>query len=89
MVSSGCTNTSGAMQASGMLACSATATSLVMMCLSVRSLDTLVLYVCGDVTVRSSRSHQLGLIAMVGGVSPATMSREKAAMWPSSAVLFV
>ena len=44
--------------------------------------------VCGDGTVRSSRSHQLGLIVTVEGVSPATISREKATMWPLRAVLF-
>ena len=43
--------------------------------------------VCCDGTVRSSRSRHSSLIAVVGGVPPATISREKATIWPSSVVL--
>ena len=75
------------MQASGMRACSATAAALGMLCLSGRSLATSEAAVCSDGMGRSLRSHQLGLIEMVGGVSPATMSQEKATMWPSIAAV--
>ena len=75
------------MQASGMLSLSDPDASSGMLWSSGLSLLTLVDAVHCDGTGRSSRSHHSLLIAMVGGVSPATMLREKAKMWPSSAVL--
>ena len=51
------------------------------------SLMTSVAAVCCDDMSRFLRSHHSLLIAMVGGVPPATMSLEKATVWPSSAVL--
>ena len=75
------------MQASGMHAFSANASASEMLCSSGHSLVTLEAAVCGNETRRSSRSHQLVLVGMLGGVSPATFSREKATMWLSSAVL--
>ena len=75
------------MQASRMHACSANASASEMLCSSGHRLVTLEAAVCGNETRRSSRSHQLGLVGMLGGVSPATFSREKATMWLSSAVL--
>ena len=71
-----------------MRACSATAAASGMLCSYGFSLVTSEAAVCCDGMGRSSRSHQSSLIAIVGGVSPATMSREKAKMWPSSTVLF-
>ena len=46
--------------------------------------STSVAYVCGKGTGKYSISHKLGLVDMVGGVSPSTMSREKATMCPLS-----
>ena len=45
--------------------------------------------ICCGGTGRSLRSYQPSLIAMVGGVSPSTMLRDKAIMWPSSVVLLL
>ena len=75
------------MQASGMLTISAPVTYFGMMWSSDLSLLTSVVAVCSDDTGRSLWSHHSLLIAMVDGVSPATMSREKAKMWLSCAVL--
>ena len=83
----GCIRASGAMQASGMLSLSALVTSLGMLWPSGLSLLTLVAAVCCDGTGHSSRSHHSLLIAMVVGVSPATMLGENTTMWPSSAVM--
>ena len=78
---------SGAIQASGMLALSAPVASLVMMWSSGLILLTLVAAVCYDGTGRSLRSHHSSLFSMVGGLSPAKMSRQQPKMWPSSVVL--
>ena len=75
------------MQASGMLALSSPVTSLGMLWSSDLRLLTSVASVCCDGTGRSSRSHHSLLITMMGGVSPAIMSRENATIWPSSVVL--
>ena len=75
------------MQASGMLSLSAPAAASGMLWSSGLSLVTSVPAVCCDGTGKSSRSHHSSLLAMVGGVSPDTMSQEKATMWPASAVL--
>ena len=64
------------MQASGIRACSATAAASGMLFSSGLSLATSEAAMCGDGTGRSSRPHQLSLIALVGGVSLATMSQE-------------
>ena len=66
---------------------SAPVTSSGMLWSSGLSLLTSVAAIYWDRTGRSSWSHHSSLIAMVGGVSPATMSRKKAMMWLSSAVL--
>ena len=68
------------MQVSGMQACSATAAVLGVLWSSGMSLVTSEAAVCCDGMGQSSMSHQLSIIAMVGGVSPATMSREKVTM---------
>ena len=75
-----CIRASGAMQESGMLTLSAPAASSGMLWYSGLSLLTSVAAICCDGTGRSSRSQHSSLIAMVGGVSPATMSREKVTM---------
>ena len=75
------------MQASGMLALSAPVASSEMLWYSGLRFMTLVAAVCCDGTGWSLRSHHSSLIAMVGGVSPTTMLKEKATMWPSSTVL--
>ena len=75
------------MQASGMLTISDPFDSSGMLWSSGLSFMTSVAAVCSDGTGRSSRSHHSLLIGMVGGVSPTTMSREKATVWPSSTVL--
>ena len=51
-------------------------------------LDTLESDFCSVGMGRSSWFHNYSSMAMVVGVFPATMSREKATMRPSSAVLF-
>ena len=75
------------MQASGTQAQSAPFSASGMLWYSGLILVTLEAAVCCDGTGRSSRSHHSLLIAMVGGVSPAKMSREKAIMWPPIAVV--
>ena len=75
------------MQASGMLALSAPVISSGMLWYSGLIFLTSVAAVCWYSTSRSLRSQHSLLIAMVGGVSPATILREKATMWLSSAVL--
>ena len=75
------------MQAIGMLAISAPVASSGMLWSSGLRLLTLVAAVCCDGRGRSLRSHHSSLIAIVGGVSPVTMLREKVTMWQSSVVL--
>ena len=75
------------MQASGMHALSAPAADSGMLWSSGLSLVNSEAAVCCDGKAWSSRSHHSFLIAMVGGVSPEMISREKATMWPPSAVL--
>ena len=75
------------MQAIGMRAHSAPAAASYMLSSSGLILVTSEAAVCCDGTGRSSRFHHSLLIAMVGGVSPAKMSREKAIMWPPIAVV--
>ena len=83
----GCIRASGTMQVIDMIDLSAPVTSSGMLCSSGLILLTSMDAVCCDGTGRYSQSHHSSLITMVGGVSPATMLREKATMWPSSAVL--
>ena len=75
------------MQASVMHALSASVAASGMMWCSGLILMTSEASVCCDGTGRSSRSHHSSLISMVGGVSPATMSRKKVKMWPLSSVM--
>ena len=70
-----------------MLSLSASVAALGMLWSSGLSFLTSVAAVCSDRTGLSSRSYHSSPIAMVGGVSPATMSQEKATMWPSRGVL--
>ena len=76
------------MQARSMRAVSVTSTALEIMGSSGLSLLISEAALSCDGTGRSSRSHQSPSMAMVGGVSHATMFRKKATMWPLSAVLF-
>ena len=77
-VNSGCDKTSGAMQARGMRAVYSPLTASGMLKSSGQILLISEAAVSFDGMGRSSRSHQSSLMVMVGGVSPATMSQEKA-----------
>ena len=66
---------------------SATAAALGMIFPSGFSLVILEAAVCFDGMGWYLRSHKSSLIENVCGLYPATMSREKATMWPLSAVL--
>ena len=75
------------MQASGMRDLYVPAAASGMLWSSGLILVTLEAAVCCDGTGCSSRSHHALLIAMVVGVSHATMSRYKATMWLSISFL--
>ena len=86
-VRSGWTKVSGAMKASSMLACSATAYASTILPSVGSSLATSVAAVICETNGWSLISHKFGLIVTVGGVAPATTSRDNVMMCPSNAVL--
>ena len=87
-VRSGCANACGVMQACVRRLVSAPVAASGMLVSPGRSLETSESASCSIGTGRSSWFHHSSSMAMVSGVFPATMSREKATIRPSSAVLF-
>ena len=87
-VRSRCANASGMMQACVRRVVSAPVAALVILVSSGRSLETSEFAFCSVGTGRSSWFHHSSSMAMVDGVFPAKMLREKATIRLSSAVLF-
>ena len=87
-VRSGCANASGVMQACGMGVVLDPVAASGMLVSSSRSLVISEFSFCSVGTGRSLWFHHSSSMAIVGGVSPGKMSREKATIRPLSAVLF-